>query len=126
MSYEKDFVIMLCKGLTSKIGEIFMKPMMNKKVALLRKGSSKKTSTRTSKKVKELMEKVRFESKWHQIYKLKGEEKAKAYSMEGEYGQKSTLVHPTLGWGFVLKRKDKRIEVLFRSGIKSLVCKQSF
>ena len=103
-----------------------MNLMINhKKTALLRKSPLKKTSTRTSKKARELMEKIRLETKWQQLYKLKGKDKTQTYSMESEYKIKTPLLHPKLGWGFILKAKQKRIEVLFQSGIKVLVCKKT-
>ena len=71
------------------------------------------------------MEKIRLETKWQQLYKLKGKDQVQIYSMGGEYKLKTSLLHPKLGWGFILKAKQKRIEVLFQSGIKSLVCKKT-
>lgn len=51
---------------------------------------------------------------------FKGTE-APQYRMSDQYAPDSPLIHPRLGWGYVVTNQNDRLEVLFESGIKILI-----
>ncbi len=50
-----------------------------------------------------------------------GEKPTIPYSMERRFAAGEAITHPRFGVGFVLRVRDRRIEVLFHDGIKVLV-----
>jgi|GEM_PF-1870134 len=46
---------------------------------------------------------------------------APQYRMSEQYAPNSPLIHPRLGWGYVMTNQNDRLEVLFESGIKILI-----
>ena len=99
-----------------------MKLSSAKKMHLVQHILKKKTSSRTSKKVKMMAQAAKLEIKWQQLYKKNAHIQPNAYSMsETSYEEKTPLYHKSYGWGFILKIKNNRLEVLFEEGIKSLI-----
>lgn len=59
--------------------------------------------------------------KWLTLRKEHGDEKAANYRMSDSFAVNTPLVHPRLGWGFILNNQNDRLEVLFESGLKILI-----
>ncbi len=60
-------------------------------------------------------------AKWPQYFKKYGQAEAFNYDMTQSFTEKTGLSHPRLGWGFILSIQNDRLEVLFESGIKTLI-----
>ena len=58
---------------------------------------------------------------WNSLKEQFKNDRAPLYNLEADFLPKSPLEHKVLGWGYVLKKQNNRIEVLFREGIKILV-----
>lgn len=58
---------------------------------------------------------------WSQMHEQMKNTKPVVYTLQGNYEAKTAIQHKVLGWGYVLKNKGNRIEVLFEEGIKTLV-----
>lgn len=63
--------------------------------------------------------------RWQLLYDKSKGIRAQVYEMSGDYKADSPIQHKVLGWGYVLSKKDNRIEVLFREGIKTLITRYS-
>lgn len=59
--------------------------------------------------------------KWLQYKKKYGHIEAQEYDMKSKYEEKTPLMHPKLGWGFILSIENDRLQVLFAQGIKVLI-----
>lgn len=59
--------------------------------------------------------------KWQKLNKQYSEEASQAYLITGAYDIKSLLTHKIHGWGIVLNRRENYIDVLFESGMKTLI-----
>lgn len=60
-------------------------------------------------------------AKWAELFKKYGKDKAIPYKMSESFPMLSPLQHKVLGWGFILKNDNDRIEVLFETGIRMLI-----
>ncbi len=60
-------------------------------------------------------------AKWIELFKKYGKEKAINYKMSDTFPSLSPLQHKVLGWGFILKNDNDRLEVLFETGIRMLI-----
>ena len=60
-------------------------------------------------------------AKWVELFKKYGKEKAINYKMSDTFPSLSPLQHKVLGWGFILKNDNDRLEVLFETGIRMLI-----
>jgi hypothetical protein len=58
---------------------------------------------------------------WRQMHDQLKNVKPAVYTLSGNYEAKTPLQHKVLGWGYVLKNKGNRIDVLFEEGLKTLV-----
>ena len=58
---------------------------------------------------------------WHQMQEQLKSVKPPLYTLQGNFDAKTPIQHKVLGWGYVLKNKGNRIEVLFQDGVKTLV-----
>lgn len=59
--------------------------------------------------------------KWIELKNRHGQEKATAYSMSGVYEAGRAIDHKVLGWGWIMKSENDRLEVLFEQGLKYLI-----
>lgn len=59
--------------------------------------------------------------KWIELKNRHGHEKAAAYSMSGVYETGKAIDHKVLGWGWIMKSENDRLEVLFEQGLKYLI-----
>lgn len=59
--------------------------------------------------------------KWIELKNRHGQEKATAYSMSGVYEAGKAIDHKVLGWGWIMKSENDRLEVLFEQGLKYLI-----
>lgn len=59
--------------------------------------------------------------RWVALKSQHGNAKAPVYKMSEKYAAGSPLSHPRLGWGFVLNNVNDRLEVIFETGIKTLI-----
>jgi hypothetical protein len=60
-------------------------------------------------------------TKWLQYYKKYGNIEAVEYDMTRQFEEKKPILHPKLGWGFIVSIVNDRLEVLFQEGIKTLI-----
>ena len=60
-------------------------------------------------------------AKWAELFKKYGKEKAVGYKMSDTFPAMSPIQHKVLGWGFILKNDNDRLEVLFETGIRMLI-----
>ena len=58
---------------------------------------------------------------WNAMQEQLKNVKPVVYTLQGNYDAKTPIQHKVLGWGYVLKNKGNRIEVLFEEGVKTLV-----
>lgn len=61
-----------------------------------------------------------LEDVWFRGLKKWGEKPALRYNPKGFFDSSDVVEHPTFGKGVVQKRRDNRIDVLFRDGVKVL------
>lgn len=59
--------------------------------------------------------------KWIELKNKVGGVKAPMYSMTEQFEAQTGINHKTLGWGFVISNNNDRLEVLFETGIKTLI-----
>lgn len=78
---------------------------------------------KTSKKAEppQVLEDGKADEQWLQLYGLHKSEKAVPYSMSATFEPKTAILHKVLGWGYVLKSHNNRIEVVFKDGLKILI-----
>ncbi len=60
-------------------------------------------------------------AKWAELFKKLGKDKAINYKMSDTFAALSPVQHKILGWGFILKNDNDRLEVLFETGIRMLI-----
>lgn len=60
-------------------------------------------------------------TKWDELFKKYGKEKATVYKMSEKFNSLTPLQHKVLGWGFILTNENDRLEVLFETGIRNLI-----
>ncbi len=60
-------------------------------------------------------------AKWAELFKKLGKDKAVNYKMSDTFSALSPVQHKVLGWGFILKNDNDRLEVLFETGIRMLI-----
>lgn len=60
-------------------------------------------------------------AKWSELFKKYGKDKAISYKMSDTFAALSPVQHKVLGWGFILKNDNDRLEVLFETGIRMLI-----
>jgi hypothetical protein len=60
-------------------------------------------------------------TKWLQYYRKYGNIEAVEYDMTRQFEEKKPILHPKLGWGFIVSIVNDRLEVLFQEGIKTLI-----
>lgn len=60
-------------------------------------------------------------AKWAELFKKLGKDKAVSYKMSDTFSALSPVQHKVLGWGFILKNDNDRLEVLFETGIRMLI-----
>ena len=60
-------------------------------------------------------------AKWNELFKKYGKDKAIPYKMSETFASLSPVQHTVLGWGFILKNDNDRMEVLFETGIRMLI-----
>ena len=60
-------------------------------------------------------------AKWAELFKKLGKDKAINYKMSDTFSALSPVQHKVLGWGFILKNDNDRLEVLFETGIRMLI-----
>ena len=60
-------------------------------------------------------------AKWNELFKKYGKDKAIPYKMSDTFPSLSPVQHKVLGWGFILKNDNDRMEVLFETGIRMLI-----
>ncbi len=60
-------------------------------------------------------------AKWSELFKKYGKDKAIPYKMSDTFPSLSPVQHKVLGWGFILKNDNDRMEVLFETGIRMLI-----
>jgi hypothetical protein len=58
---------------------------------------------------------------WRQMHEQLKDVKPVPYILSGSYEAKTPIQHKIMGWGYVLKNRGTRIEVLFEDGIRTLV-----
>lgn len=101
-----------------------------KKLGILQKKAEKKEKSQNPTKAQLKEEKKNSESeislssastKWLQFYKKYGNLEAPEYNMGLQFEEKTPLVHPKLGWGFIMSIINDRLEVLFQEGTKTLI-----
>lgn len=61
------------------------------------------------------------DEQWVSLYKSHKSEKPVAYNMSENFDIKTVIHHKVLGWGYVIKSKENRIDVVFRDGVKTLI-----
>ena len=59
--------------------------------------------------------------KWSLLKEEHSDAETLKYNMTQQYGTSQPIVHPKLGWGFILSNNNDRLEVLFESGVKILI-----
>ncbi len=60
-------------------------------------------------------------TKWDELFKKYGKEKAIVYKMSEKFNSLTPIQHKVLGWGFILTNENDRLEVLFETGIRNLI-----
>ena len=66
-------------------------------------------------------EEAQLVKKWQKLQKQYAEEKPQNYAITGFYDVKTPIIHKILGWGVVLNRRENYIDVLFETGMKTLL-----
>lgn len=61
------------------------------------------------------------EIKWAEYHDKYSQMKALPYSMSQAFEEKTPIMHKVLGWGFILSILNDRLEVIFKSGTKTLI-----
>lgn len=61
------------------------------------------------------------QKKWSALHEQLKKKKAVPYVMSGDFPAKTPLEHKVLGWGYVIEARENRIDVLFESGMKTLI-----
>lgn len=59
--------------------------------------------------------------KWLKFQKQLSDKAPEHYSMNADFEVKTPLQHKTHGWGVVVQKRDNYIDVLFESGLKTLI-----
>lgn len=59
--------------------------------------------------------------KWLKFQKQLADKAPENYSMSADFEVKTPLQHKTHGWGVVVQKRDNYIDVLFESGLKTLI-----
>ena len=73
------------------------------------------------KTLKGLIEAAKANARWGELFNKAKKVKAESYSLRGSYVPDSPILHKQLGWGYILSKKNDRLEVLFQDGIKYLI-----
>ena len=60
-------------------------------------------------------------SKWASLYSKAQKIPVSPYNLKSQYEPETAIQHKTLGWGYILDKKNDRLEVLFENGIKYLI-----
>ncbi len=66
-------------------------------------------------------EEAQLVKKWQKLQKQYAEEKAENYAISGFFEIKTPLSHKVHGWGLVLNRRENYIDVIFETGMKTLI-----
>ncbi len=61
------------------------------------------------------------EKRWLEIQSKMSGEPTVDYKMTSNYDPNTCIRHKVLGWGYILSVQNDRLEVLFQSGIKTLI-----
>lgn len=67
------------------------------------------------------IEAAKANAKWGELFNKSKKIKPEAYSLRSEYVPERPIMHKQLGWGYILSKKNDRLEVLFQDGIKYLI-----
>lgn len=59
--------------------------------------------------------------KWQALQTKVKQIQTAPYNMKNSYEKQTGLAHKTHGWGFIVDKKNDRLEVLFKDGIKYLI-----
>lgn len=59
--------------------------------------------------------------RWLKLQKQLAEEKVQDYKMTEDFELKTPISHKVHGWGVVLQKRDNYIDVLFETGLKTLI-----
>lgn len=87
----------------------------------------RKTGKKIAKQVQELRELSMEEpvtmlaSKWNSLFNRAKGIKTESYNMRRAFETETAIDHKTLGWGYIIDKKNDRLEVLFKDGIKYLI-----
>src|SRR5437868_2028736 len=66
------------------------------------------------------LEAAKASARWGELFSKAKKVKAESYSLKSSYDPESPILHKQLGWGYILSKKNDRLEVLFQDGIKYL------
>lgn len=67
------------------------------------------------------IEAAQANARWGELFNKSKKMKPPSYSLKSSYDPESPIEHPKLGWGYILSKKNDRLEVLFQDGIKYLI-----
>lgn len=67
------------------------------------------------------LEAAKASARWGELFNKSKKLKPEAYSLKSSYDPESPILHKQLGWGYILSKKNDRLEVLFQDGIKYLI-----
>jgi len=59
--------------------------------------------------------------KWMSIFEKSKSMKPAPYQMSRQYEPLTAIQHKVLGWGYILAKRDDRLEVLFQDGVRYLI-----
>ena len=71
------------------------------------------------------IEAAKANARWTELFHKNKKIKPLAYSLKSSFAPDSPILHKKLGWGYVLSKKNDRLEVLFQDGIKYLISNYS-
>lgn len=97
-------------------------PVVLDSVSVAPKETKKVSKKKSSKIVPKTPEEIEAgDEQWQQLYRQHKNEATVPYHMESDYKPKMAIEHKILGWGYILKAINNRIEVSFKAGVKTLI-----
>ena len=113
----KDNFVKETEVATNKLKEI--------KVKVVKQLSTKRDQIMKKMEEKALEGLSQAARRWQLLFEKSKGIRAQVYEMSADYKADTPIQHKVLGWGYILSKKDNRIEVLFKEGIKTLITKYS-
>lgn len=124
------------KGATKKVAKKVAKKVSkkgsSKKVASKKATPAKKKVASKALKIKTIKPTLKdakamlMLKKWTSLQKKHGKTEPKSYNMREEYSERTPIQHKIHGWGFIISNTNDRLEVLFESGIKTLISNHKY